>query len=306
MRVEDSFMKKSIYINSLFIFLLFSYSTVFAQITYFGDGFNKKEILILNNDNTFNYKSLQRSCYDDDAGLIEIFGNFNNDLDAIFLNPQKIIKSRIKFSNDSLDIKSDSLNIQKKIISSKNYSKEDKFQSKFNILRYKNYEMLVENDDFGAVYQSLEDEYLEFTRLVDIDDEYLNYYMRSKLHIVKNRNYTKKDFINSIPKNFKKYFHIKPITANVLYFTEEKHRDPNIIESVPDDLAMLYNHKITINKGKEDGLFPKMRLFAQKDMKNCWKEFTILTTNQNTSVVELLTDRKCKLEGNILRTNPKK
>ena len=294
------------YINSLFIFLLFSCPTVFAQITYFGDGFNKKEILILNNDNTFNYKSLQRSCYDNDADLVEIFGNFNNDLDAIFLNPQKIIKSRIKFSNDSLDIKSDSLNILKKIISSGNYSKEDKFQAKFNILQYKNYEMLVENDDFGAVYRSLEDEYLDFTRLVDMDDEYLNYYMQSKLHIVKDINYTKKDLINSIPEKFKKYFHIKPITAKVLNFSEEKHRDPHILESVPDDEAMLYNHKITINKGQEDGLFPKMKLYAQKDIKNCWKEFTILNSNRNTSVVELLTDRKCKLEGNILRTNPKK
>ncbi|WP_312078994.1 hypothetical protein [Chryseobacterium sp.] len=294
-------MKKSLSEKILILILPFTVINIFAQTIYESNGFNEKLLLILNDDKTFMFKSLASSCYDREVSLTEISGTYLKNNKSISLESQKISRSKIPLTKDSLDIKSDSLNLMKNILFSRQYSKEDNFQTKFNIIRYKNYEFLIENDDFGAQYNSLKEQYLKLSTLVDNDDQYLKYFMIAKLHKLKSENYNKSDLSKSLPKEYKKYFHSTPIFAEVLNFTERKYRDPSVIESVPDEEATLYEYEIELNKGTNDGLFPSMMLHLQSDTTSL-QSFEIVFSSKEKSKAKATLGTQFQLKNSKLST----
>lgn len=275
---------------------------MFSQTIYEENGFNNKQLLVLNDDHTFDYKVLGMSCSDLDAGMFEISGKYETNGINIYFVPLKITKYIIPHQIDSLNIHSDSLDIVKKVEYSRTYQKKDGFLSNFKILRYKNYEFLIESDKLGKYYGSIKDQYLELSNLIDEDDRDLNYFMNSRLNLLKNNNFGKEDLISTIPKEYKKYFHKKPINSNVLNFKEKHYRDKEYQPSVPDEMAMLYEYEINLDKGKKDGVFASMLFFPQKDKENCFGEFRITSSSENTSKIKIILGDKCNLENNIFST----
>lgn len=294
---------KIVTLNKIFIlFFQFIVISIFAQTIYESNGFNEKQLLILNNDKTFIYKFLGRSCNEVEANLIEIYGKYKENKISISFESQKIIKSKILFKTDSLNIKYDSLDTLKNIVFSRPFSKKDKFQSKYNIVRYKNYEFLMEDNDFEASYQTLQEQYLKLSSLVDDNNEYLEYFIIAKLHQAKDENYDKNDLLRGIPNKYKKYYHVNPIIAQVINFSQNKYRDSTVIDSVPDEEAMLYEYEIELNKGTNDGIFSQMVFYSQTDIEKCYQGFEVVSTSKSRSKAKAILSNECNLKNSIFST----
>lgn len=280
-------------IKSLSLLLLVLGNFMFSQMVYEGNGFNHKQLFIFNDDNSFETRSLSRGCMDDGVSFHQSFGRYEINNSEIKLFIEKKIESTLPHS-DSLIVKSDSLNILKKIIKSENVSEI----RTYDILKYKNYQFLMP----GFISDSiLLPEYIKISDMVDQDGVEIEHYIIGSPHQKGNFNYDKEQIINSIPKKYRNYFHKKPIELKVLSYKMKNYRDPNIVPWLSDNEAMLYEYVINLNKGMKDGIFKGMKVYPKKDLKNCYGFEIIESSNRRSVAKQTLTD-KCTIEKNEFST----
>lgn len=220
-----------------------NFETKIDTVSYKYDGFNHHRDLHLLSNNKFILRESSASCFGD-YKIYNHSGNYKETDTSIVLNPKQVeIKTYFMFPEIDTTYKltySDSLTIKTKYKKFKWNSKQYLFSEQIDSIVY---------PEFQNDYRTFADSYNE-GREPDESGDYLTRKISDFDSLFKPLN------IGEIPKKYREYFLIKPVSAQIIYRKKITAYDEFLEENT-------FKWRIAINKGYNHGLRKGMKLSTE-------------------------------------------